>query len=254
MRVVLEAPIGGLGDGLLFSTLPELYAEQGHEVYYSSNTVCRNPEVFDLLYKRNPYFRGCSDEGDLRVGIPCEREFFFKARLSDNPISLIEKLHGFDGFNEVPKIYYTPNILPEWQTRIFVDPHSISQGFPWEAFDRFVRHTGYGWANAMFVAESSFCNSSGVDYFAPRGYLPYVVRDIYEYIDIIASCYVFLCTESGSQSLAAAVRKGRTFALCTTQHLNTRLYVWPNVIYTAIRLASDDYLWNDLTGERVGER
>lgn len=251
MRVTLDAPIGGLGDALLFSTLPQLYAERGDDVYISERTVCRNPEVFDLLYARNPYIKGAlaRSEADEVAGMPHERDFFLQARQWTNPIGLLESLHDFVPRHDRPQVYYRPQSRPEWRDRVFMDPTSISQAFSTELFERFAARTLLD--GEAFVVESAHLGTrSGAAVFpdAPR----YRVRDIYEYIDIIASCKAFVCTESGSQSVAAAVRRDGIYALCTTMHYNSRLYVWPNVNYTVTGALSADYLWNDSTAEQVG--
>lgn len=253
MKVTIDAPIGGLGDSLLFSTLPILYSRLGYRVYVTPRSVdnCRNREVADLLYDRNPYIMGRLEEqmADQVAGIKHERAFFRDARLWPNPIACIEALHGFPPHNDRPFISYTPKTLDAWADVVVIDPYSISQSFSHETFVRFV-HRLISDEKRVVVLESKFHNGSTLLPMFDRAF----ARDIYEYIDIMASAKMFLCTESGSQSLAAAVREGDTYALCTTMHLNSRLYVWPNVNYTVTGKLSDDYLWNDLTAEGVGNR
>lgn len=254
MKVTLDAPIGGLGDALLFSTLPELYAKRGDTVYISERTICRNPEVFDLLYGRNPYIEGvlAREAADLVIGIPHEREFFFEARKWDNPIECIEWLHGFDVGAEVrdrPRIYYEPQYLSAWGDRVFVDPASISQAFPSSVFEPFCLRLFDPQSSDLWVARSHHTGNSGG---SMDGFVDYFVRDIYEYIDIIYSCRAFVCTESGSQSLAAAVRREGIYALCTTMTYNSKFYIYPGVNYTVTGALSGDYLWNDSTAEQVG--
>ncbi|MHB8590777.1 MAG: hypothetical protein ACYDBO_02180 [Vulcanimicrobiaceae bacterium] len=253
MKVTLDAPIGGLGDALLFSTLPELYAYRGDQVYISERTDCRNPEAFDLVYAQNPYIEGvlAREAADLVIGIPHEREFFFEARKWRDPITCMEALHGFPSATAIrqrPRIYYEPKWLDEWHDRVFVDPSSISQEFPEPIFEDFCLRLFDPQSFDLRIMESKYSDNHG----SMRHFAPYVVRDIYEYIDIIASCKAFVCTESGSQSLAAAVRRDGIYALCTTMTFNSRFYIYPAVNYTVTGALSRDYLWNDLTAEQVG--
>lgn len=251
MKVVLDAPIGGLGDALLFSTLPELYAKHGFDVFVTPRTIanCRNPEVADLLYHRNPYIDGQleASEANEVAGIKHERRFFMEARFWRNPIGLIEALHNFDPHNDRPMIHYTPVVRKDCIDSAVIDPYSVSQHFPDDVFERYASRLIADDDHAV-VLESKFHSGRSVLPQLPR----YKVADIYEYIDIVAAARKFIGTESGSQSIAAAVREDDTYALCTAMHMNSRLYVWPNVNYTVTGKLSDDYLWNDATAEHVG--
>lgn len=251
---ILQAPVGGLGDGLLFSTLPELYAREGYKVLIDANkTRCRNNEVFDLLYMKNPFISGVhagSDlpEGGERIGIVHEKSFFLAARRFRSPVECIEFLHGFEPMHDRPMIYYKPNIIDEWTNRVVIDPSSISQAFPPSVFDPFLARLQFDEEKFVILSRNAGNGGSG----SCAGIPVITAADIYEYIDIVASCKYFVCTESGSQSLAAAVREEGTYAICTTMHMNSRLYVWPNVIYNATGQLSGDYLWNDQTAQDVG--
>lgn len=260
--VTIDAPIGGLGDSLLFSTLPQMYREHNAtSVHLTKRTLgnCRNPEVRELLYGHNPYLSSIPvdpREADIIAGIPHERAFFQEARLFQNPIACIESLHGFVSQNDRPRLYYTPQrqVIP-WHQFVVIDPYSISQHFPDEVIEAFVQRilafSAYSTDeyHDVIILESKYHHGR-------NSLLPnvqrYRAKNLYEYIDIVAAARMFLCTESGSQSIAAAVREDQTYALCTTMHMNSRLYVWPNVIYNVTGKLSEDYLWNDATAQDVG--
>lgn len=253
MRVAIDAPIGGLGDSLLFSTLPKMYATRGHKVFVTPRTLdnCRNPEVADLLYFKNPFIEGSieRDEADCVAGIVHEVEFFHKARIWPNPMQLIETLHKFAPEHDRPILAYRPNRIPSWANRIAIDPSSISQGFPPHVFHQFIERMGVDLDRA-FVITSKHAGANG--HLTLPSVPRYEVFNIFEYIDIIHSCEAFFCTESGGQSIASAVRQRATYALCTTMMFNSRFYIWPNVNYTVTGQLSQDYLWNDTTAEQVG--
>lgn len=253
-KAILQAPVGGLGDGLLFSTLPELFSNAGYQVFIDANkTRCRNREVHELLYLINPFIDGIhigSEIGEdaIRIGIVHDKTFFLSARRFSSSMYACEFIHGFAPTHDRPKIYYSPKYLPEWADKVAFDPCSISQHFPAYVFRKFVTRLQFN--EPLIKLSSPYAGRNGEETFESGAV--YTVRDIFEYIDIIRSCKAFLCTESGSSSLAAAVRQDNTFALCTTQHFNSRLYVYPNVIYTTTGELTGDYLWNDCSAEGVG--
>ena len=235
MKVVIGEPRGGLGDALLYSTLPELFAYDGHEVWVNAHP--RNQEVARLLYSDNPYITGMTAEAPT-AGCVHDREFFPKARLHRSPIGFIEALHGFDESSERPKIYYTPKERPDVADLVFADPRSISQQFPAEVFHAFSDRLFE--REEITVLESRNSGVNGAEALARSR--RYIVKDIYEYIDIIASCRAFLSTESGGHSLAASVRYDGIYALCTTAHMNSRFFVYPGVNYTVVDGLSPTYL------------
>jgi len=248
MRVLLHAPVGGLGDVLLYSTLPELYAKAGHEVFLTTATSCRNPEVHELVYGKNPYIAGVSDEGDIQAGSCHAKAFFRHCRLTNNPIGLVERLHGFEPENDRPKIYYTPKRLSEWQDTMFVDPRSISQGFPANVVDRWIDRMRYAMdpKPVIFVAQSQYSGPHGGGSLltSPR----HAVNSIYDYIDIIFSCKYFFVVESGGHMLAGAIRRHGIYSLWATRGFNSRFFTLPDVVYDVTGRLSDDYIDNDLIG------
>lgn len=254
MRVILDAPVGGLGDGLLYSTLPELFAmNTGEKVYLSPRTKTRNPEVFDLLYARNPFIAperfAEPREGDKIIGSTIAGAHFIRrSRRDTDPIGLIEELHGFARTHDRPKVYYAPTLLPNWINRIFVDPCSFSQAIPAQVFDRFFKRMLFDQDGCeIIVAESPNQGPHGKD--SLQGYPRYEVRSIYEYMDIIYSCKYFVVSESGGQCLSAALRRKGIFTVFTTMALNSRFFVFPDVVYNTTGKLSDDYLHNDIHGE-----
>lgn len=58
--IIISQEWGGLGDNLQYSILPELYSNEGYDVYISSNNNCRNNEIFEIVWKSNPYIKGVS--------------------------------------------------------------------------------------------------------------------------------------------------------------------------------------------------
>ena len=252
--VVLGSHAGGLGDHLLYSTLPELYAREGHQVFLNPDDAhggFRNPEVRELILM-NPHIIGVSARPPT-IGIATFKEKYDiirAAKIWDTSIQGIEAWHGFIPRENRPKIYYKPKLLKDWVGEIVVDPTSISQGFSAAVFEEFLNwvrrwHTGLLDIDDMIYLKSMHSGNHGTG--VRSNNLRYVVCDIFEYIDIIYSCKIFISTESGPQSLAAAVRPKTgpdhhpTFACMTQMTYNDNLFVWPNVKYYITGQLSPDF-------------
>ena len=246
--VVLAVHAGGLGDHLAYSALPRLYKRAGAaRVLLSSRTNCgepfaRNREIAELVWRDNPFVDGMTDE-PANVG---ERgwppmEFFRAAKTQDCPIDTVAAVHGLpvlgrDGNTRVlpprPDLFYRPRLRAEFTDTVVCDPRSISQPFSAESFGRFGRFLerwhGIRLDEAV-VLGSPHAGPNGAETLPanPRR----MVSDLWEYADIVASARAFLVTESGGQSLAAALREARTFVLMTTRSFNERLFLWPANTY-----------------------
>lgn len=121
--VILSAYHGGLGDNLQFSTLPEeFFKQQGRETYIWSRSKFRNPEIYDLVWGTNPYIKGIKD-GEWNAGDTPEIGY---RRVADNFISNWEVLHGLQGVNKCPKIYYQPEKIDQFENVFIVDLSAIS--------------------------------------------------------------------------------------------------------------------------------
>lgn len=186
-KVVLKHTYGGLGDNLAQSTLPEIYTNKGYDVYLSVDQEYRNDGVKQLM-EMNPFIKGYSSRPvttniDLAI---YEGKYPFHSH-NKNYIARLEEATFGKSFNNYPKIYYTPNYLPEWSDKVFVDfdsvtiqDHDINKFFS-------VARTKHG---SLTI--------KGIDY---------TPKDIFEYIDIIFSCKAFLCTYTGSMVLAASINR-----------------------------------------------
>lgn len=186
-NIVLKHTWDGLGDNLAGSTLPEILDYNGYDVYMSTKQGFRNEEVRELIMM-NPFIKGYKDE-DNCLNI---EEIFYRDYPMDlenkSYIARIEHMVFGQSFNETPKIYYTPKFLPEWADKTFVDFSAVTLGntTPYELFKREVMKN-----NTNVVFNTTTLN-------------------IFNYIDIMFSCKKFICTMTGSNSLASAVRKNNT--------------------------------------------
>jgi len=275
--IVIEPHAGGLGDVLLYSTLPRMFHRINpleYQVFWSTRVPFRNPEIKQLI-KLDPYLSGFlnPDAIDNPDRIMVGGNFFEKNQIIGevkrwgNPIIAVENLvsglvHDFPGsefstlshipwmmhqaydfpgseFSTLPVIYYKPRHIPSMIHQVLIDPTSISQGIPKADFEEFVRWVGR-WndvqSDTWNILVSNHRGSSGRDVFPTINQVH--ATDIFHYIDLIASCKMFLVGESGGQVLAAAIDRSKMptvesniTALFTTMGFNDKIFTFPNVEY-----------------------
>lgn len=209
-KIIISQPWGGLGDNLQFSTLPKLYNDLGYDVYISKSNVYRNKEIFDLVWKLNPYIKG---EIDLPENAgSCKGYTVYE----DNFIKNIELSHDLkNGNNKYPEIYYQPNKLSDYKNILIYDITSISAKYDDEfiikcfksVFDKYpnldkkiVKFKNINNRNLLF-------NDNIIE-----------INNIFEYCDIINSCAVFVSLMSGCSVLASAIKKDNLFPEIYTFH------------------------------------
>ena len=197
--IIISQPWGGLGDNLQFSTLPELYSKMGYNVYISSSNAFRNSEIYDLVWKLNPFVKGISDKP---ANVGCEGIDVFGGSHMRN----IELCNGLtNGYRKYPVVYYTPKLIPELKGCVLYDATATS--FPASdlelkaSFESVFRK--YPDAKTLKV---NFTNIKTRDtpYFKHD---LYTVNSIFDLCDAIHSCQVFVADDSGSLVLASALKQ-----------------------------------------------
>jgi hypothetical protein len=248
---VLATHAGGLGDNLIYSTLPKRYYEQGDtvrvyrgpSVINSEEPAWRNEGIRELVWDANPFVSGyTTDAPTIGLGMFLgSRPFvYFAKRMS--PIASVETSHGFVPANDVPAVYGVKRLVKKWAGRILCDPRSSGQPFPAHLIERFVRWVGHFWGfsmNEVEVLESPNSGRHGASALSKCARA--CVANIHEYAEAVASCRIFLSTESGGASLASAVRKCLSFALATTRSANDAIFIHPNVKYFFVGDGRDDF-------------
>jgi hypothetical protein len=204
MKKILYQPWGGLGDNLQFSTLPEMFSKLGYEVYISENNTYRNSEIFELVWKLNPYVKGISSEQHNIGDISTYRRIYPQKSIIYNQ----EASHGINPENEIPKIYYIPKIINEFQDKIFVDlsAKSSSPIKPKNIYS----YLKDKYQNSQIIIpnfnnkvdnrkETNFKYDNIID-----------IQSIFHFCDLIHSCKHFYCCFSGQSVLASALNKTET--------------------------------------------
>jgi hypothetical protein len=246
---IISAYAGGLGDTLCFSTLPEMYARRGYKVLIGPPAVepsIRNAEIRKLVWELNPYVSGFTDDRGITFTHLDMHKWIWAQNSTKTLVEAMEALHGFEPTHTFPRIYYQPRWRPELSDTILADPTSISQHMRPEVFDAFVDHICRARSydrKHILVLTSRFSGIQGQQ--ALSGNQRHEVHDIFEYADLIASCRLFITSESGGAILASALRASEAtpeiFSLFTSQGFNDRVFQFPNVRHCVTGQLTDDY-------------
>lgn len=237
-KIILAQPHGGLGDNLLYSSLPERFAALGKPVYISTKNAMRSPNAFDLVWGRNPHVAGVIDEppnaGD------CRYAKYAGAPKILNIISRIEAAHDLPPQGLIPKLYYQPQTLAELADRVVIDITSITVGFTAEAISWYLTQM-FDWyrldkQKALQVKLESGAVTKNVAHVA--GLDSIELQNIYHYCDVIHSCRYFVTVHSGAHCMAAALRGERddpgVMCLASREFYNSRLAVFPRIEYFVV--------------------
>jgi hypothetical protein len=228
--IIIYQPWGGLGDNLAFSTLPKLYSEAGYEVYISKKNVYRNPEIYDLVWKLNPYIKG---ESDLPPNAGSNRGFHIFCE--DNCMKNMELTHGLsNGTTKYPEIYYKPTILHEFKDCLVYDITSISSNYS----DEFINSTFTSIFNKYPELKRKLIRFKNISNRDTPNFSDDIIEvgSIFEYSNVIASCKVFITLLSGGSALASAIKKDNEYPNIYTFHHNllnnkAQMYTFSNVTF-----------------------
>ena len=197
-KIVADLTFGGIGDCLVWSTLPRLLKEQFDIEFYLSRKsleVIRQPDTFKLCFEMNPYFRGIIDkeEGFKSQVFESEKDWltFLTDKGGENVIEKLERQFSLKGSGK-PKLYYKPNLLEEYKKIILIDKNTISgKRFGWKYRKNAFEKEAYKYKAA----------EDKIEYSDPKK------QDLFRYIDMIFSCKRFIGTFSGGSAIAACFSK-----------------------------------------------
>jgi len=197
-RIVVDLKFGGLGDCLVWSTLPRLLkTAYGVDFYLSEQSlnIVKNKDIFRLCFEMNPYFKGTSDTEPFFSFDMFESEksiyTFLTNKSGTTALETLEQQFGLDG-NGKPELYYKPNYIPSYKSTVLVDENFITG-----------KRLGWIYEDGAFASEARRRQEPGdkVEYVDPRK------QDLFGYVDLIYSCKYFVCTFSGGASIAACFDK-----------------------------------------------
>jgi len=273
-KIIISPYYGGLGDHLSYSTLPEeFFKQKGTKVYISNYANYRNNEIYELLWKYNPYV----------IGRIKKKNTFDDARLFKkyNIIQNIERIHKLKINNKYPKIYYRPK--NKNLKKIFVvDISSVTLSYSSEELEIIYKEINrlrkkfkdFKFASVKFnkiiVKKKKISFLKKLKFFIKnkkiygkiepdsRGMYSYLnkhfyypmkldqeikVNSIFEYCDLISSCSGFVSLHSGQSHLSSAIKYQFNKSLksfCIIQkkwylhHLNKGRFIFDNINYIII--------------------
>jgi len=215
--IIISQPWGGLGDNLQFSTLPELFHNKGCHVYISENNQVRNHEIFDLVWKQNPYIKGIiTDSEGMLVGSSMQDKWPPESQ-NEYFMHRVEIAHGFTGTNFYPKIYYNPSYIPELSNNIIIDLTGSSQVYNIEKYVEYIdffvplienknkqiKVLYFEKINPVKIFEEVY------KYLEQKiKHIEYLkINSLIHYCDVIKSCDTLIIVNSGINSLSSAIKK-----------------------------------------------
>lgn len=109
-KVIFGQPWGGLGDNLAYSNLPRLYNQADKEFYISHFNYVRNKEIYDLVWKRNPFV---IKKSILPPNVGSKISLVDDSHI-DEKLNIIQNInikHGFNAGNGYPQIFINSEII-----------------------------------------------------------------------------------------------------------------------------------------------
>jgi hypothetical protein len=197
-KIILDIEYGGLGDWLIYTSLPRLLKKKYNvDFYLSAKSLkqLRNIDTFKICFESNPFFMGVSDDNDVYKFRIFSRDksmanFFFDTK-GMNAVEVLER--QFDVLDKsIPEVYYKPKILKGYENTILVDKNYITG-----------KASGWLYDNDVFDREVArfFDEKSNVQYVIPSK------QNIFYYADMIFSCKRFITVLSGGAALASCFQK-----------------------------------------------
>ena len=113
-ELVIQIILGGLGDHLIYSSLPELlWKQKGVKTFISNKSVFRSEAIRHFIWELNPYVT-FTDEKGWFIYKPLENNF-------STWDEYLQRLFNLQG-NGCPKVYYKPSLIEKLKGKTIVDP------------------------------------------------------------------------------------------------------------------------------------
>ncbi len=201
-KLILDIKFGGLGDHLFYSHIPHIAKETGAytKVYISNLSEFRSPEYRRLIWEKNPFVDGFTDE----PGTPFIRDIseFEKDPVHYNILDTLMYMLGLDDgkrFHD-PELYYEPRPRTDVADADLYDPNYVSNVGEFSPADlaRCMQKLGLTANAQMALRERSIP--------LPIGRIV-TSNSLEDFFDIVHSCKTLCCLTSGTATLAAALGK-----------------------------------------------
>ena len=273
---IININFGGLGDHLQFSTLPEEFFKKYKKkvkTYIFENSSFRNKEIYDLVWKKNPFIYGMSkfkpNSGHLN-------EIKFPKNKKKNIIQNWEFAHSIKSTNKYPKIYYKPK--KKIKKIFLVDLSSVSVFYTKEEIKKVSKkimllrrkYKDFSFLNVTFerkiiTSGISYNIFSWIKFYIKRLFLNYKllvfgnlnkhykyngkldgkikVKSLKNYCDLINSSKGIISLHHGQSHLSSAIKNQynkKLISICIIPkkyyllHKNNGMFIFDNINYTII--------------------
>ncbi len=202
-KIYFAQPWGGLGDNLGYSNLPRLYHEKGIPFQVSFLNYSRNREIHNLVWKENKFV-----DGNFSFIIPNAGYIMFNRAHVNNPsyniVQTINALHGFDPGNGYPEIHIKNPNLKKQRLSSVADLNAFSlfntQGVVYD--HKYTENLKINLSNGgtkilhfpnIYNERNQHDNSISI-------------TSIESLVSTLLSTDLFYCLNSGSHSLASALK------------------------------------------------
>ncbi len=202
-QLVIQIPFGGLGDHLVYSSLPELlWTQKGIKTFISNKSIYRSKAIRDFVWGLNPYIEFTSNNG-----------WFIHQPINYNFLTLdkyLQKLFNLQG-NGCPKVYYKPHLIEQIKGKDVVDPSFGTSGkangyYEKDFHKRFIEYLKSNVNEFILIAHRHSKTKNPLEELIERTFNPncYSIFTIEELVDVLYSAGKRYLMYSGSASLSAA--------------------------------------------------
>jgi hypothetical protein len=203
--LVIQVLHGGIGDHLVYSSLPELLWKQKKiQVFLSNSSIFRNSQIFEYVWAKNPFVK-MTDEKGWFIHQPLD--IIQQCRTINQYLIQLFNLEGDDA----PKLYYQPAAIPELAGQAIVDcscgPSGKANGyFDPEFYEAYLSYLEKNVPSFVLLTYQNLITNNQlqkkiVERFAPR---VYSIHSPQELSDALFSASRRYLLYSGSASVAAA--------------------------------------------------
>ena len=207
-KMICDIRYNGLGDSLAFSTLPERCHEAGIDFYLHNRVQKlheRNTQVFDIVWKFNPYLKGFSGE-NINAG----NIFKSKTSTTESIVYQFERMHGFNPVNKYPKIYIELKEIPEIKNITLIDLNSFAICKElWEKRDLIVKKVDELIDEDVYYVDLKDKPSkiNDINSILLKKFKPFPIDSLLHYCHVLNNIKRFVTVLSGANALASAIKQ-----------------------------------------------
>lgn len=203
--LIIQVACGGLGDHLIYSSLPELlWNQKGIKTIISNKSVFRSGAIRDFVWGSNPYTTFTDEKG----------WFTYKAMENHFPTmdGYFQNLFNLQG-DGLPKVYYTPNVIGKLKEKTIIDTSCGAAGkangyFEPDFYKRLIEYLKSYVGEFVLITHLHSSAKNDLQELIRKEFKPecYSVSTIEDFSDVLYSAKERYLLHSGGASLAATFR------------------------------------------------